>query len=150
MLEVLPVTYAVRGRALLPRSPSLRRSKNSGVGFETAGGEGNKYHNYCDCIPVPVVGRWVVDPPLNAATVGRDSPPVMTSRSYTPRNTSRIGVKTTLFTMFWRVAARPKPPRVTRRNARLVRLMLMGRCNARNGIPIGITRRTWPSSVASR
>nr|WP_279020409.1 hypothetical protein [Mobiluncus mulieris] len=58
---MLPVTYAVRGRALLPRSPSLRRSKNSGVGFETAGGEGNKYHNHCDCIPVPVVGRWVVD-----------------------------------------------------------------------------------------
>ncbi|EEZ90353.1 hypothetical protein HMPREF0578_0259 [Mobiluncus mulieris 28-1] len=28
---------------------------------ETAGGEGNKYHDHCDCIPVPVVGRWVVD-----------------------------------------------------------------------------------------
>lgn len=29
---------------------------------ETAGGEGNKYHDHCDCVPVPVVGRWVVDP----------------------------------------------------------------------------------------
>lgn len=28
---------------------------------ETAGGEGNKYHDHCYCIPVPVVGRWVVD-----------------------------------------------------------------------------------------
>ena len=28
---------------------------------ETAGGEGNKYHDHCDCIPVPVVGHWVVD-----------------------------------------------------------------------------------------
>ncbi|STY84686.1 VG15 protein [Mobiluncus mulieris] len=28
---------------------------------ETAGGEGNKYHDHCDCIPVPVTGHWVVD-----------------------------------------------------------------------------------------
>ncbi|MCU9996273.1 hypothetical protein FYZ44_05240 [Mobiluncus mulieris] len=28
---------------------------------ETAGGEGNKYHDHCDCIPVPVAGHWVVD-----------------------------------------------------------------------------------------
>lgn len=28
---------------------------------ETAGGEGNKYHDHCDCILVPVAGRWVVD-----------------------------------------------------------------------------------------
>lgn len=26
-----------------------------------AGGDGNKYHSDCDCVPVPVKGRWVVD-----------------------------------------------------------------------------------------
>lgn len=26
-----------------------------------AGGESNRYHDNCDCVPVPVVGRWVID-----------------------------------------------------------------------------------------
>lgn len=28
---------------------------------EDAGGPSNQYHDNCDCVPVPVVGRWVVD-----------------------------------------------------------------------------------------
>lgn len=34
---------------------------------EDAGGASNQYHDNCDCVPVPVVGRWVVDDSIRGA-----------------------------------------------------------------------------------
>lgn len=34
---------------------------------EDAGGASNQYHDDCDCVPVPVVGRWVVDDSIRGA-----------------------------------------------------------------------------------
>jgi hypothetical protein len=34
---------------------------------EDAGGASNRYHDNCDCVPVPVVGRWVVDDSVRGA-----------------------------------------------------------------------------------
>nr|DAJ99627.1 MAG TPA: minor capsid protein [Caudoviricetes sp.] len=34
---------------------------------EDAGGASNRYHDNCDCVPVPVVGRWVVDDSIRGA-----------------------------------------------------------------------------------
>lgn len=34
---------------------------------EDAGGASNRYHDDCDCVPVPVVGRWVVDDSVRGA-----------------------------------------------------------------------------------
>ncbi|MDY5151345.1 hypothetical protein R6G85_02435 [Actinotignum urinale] len=42
---------------------------------KSAGGEGNKYHDDCDCLPVPVKGKWVPNSgsPMGVSWVG-DSP----------------------------------------------------------------------------
>lgn len=41
---------------------------------KSAGGEGNKYHDNCDCLPIPVKGKWVPNSgsPMGVSWVGED------------------------------------------------------------------------------